>query len=159
RRAAFTLLLALLVLPRVSAQVTYDRLLRAADDARNWLTYNGNYSSNRYSQLRQITSDNVKYLEQKWTFQGNVMGNWEATPLVVDGVMYITQRPNDILALDAKSGRAFWMFRYNTPTDQKACCGSNNRGVGVLGERVFMGTLDAHLVAVDRNSGRLLWDT
>src|SRR5438046_1683399 len=76
RRAAVALLFALLLLPRVNAQVTYDRLLRAADDAKNWLTYNGNYASNRYSQLRQITPDNVKHLEQKWVFQGNVMGNW-----------------------------------------------------------------------------------
>jgi alcohol dehydrogenase (cytochrome c) len=159
RRAAIALLFALLLLPRLGAQVTSDRLLKAADDARNWITYNGNYTSNRYSQLRQITSENVKFLEQKWVFQGNVMGNWEATPLVDNGIMYVTQRPNDIIALDAKSGRAFWMYRYNTPTDQKACCGSNNRGVALLGDRVFMGTLDAHLVAVDKTTGRQLWDT
>jgi alcohol dehydrogenase (cytochrome c) len=159
RRAAVVLLFALLLLPRVSAQVTFDRLLHAADEAKNWITYNGNYSSNRFSQLRQITPENVKFLEQKWVFQGNVMGNWEATPLVDNGIMYLTQRPNDIIALDAKSGRAFWMYRYNTPADQKACCGSNNRGVAILGNRVFMGTLDAHLVAVDAATGRQLWDT
>src|SRR3954451_23356831 len=106
RRAAVALLFALLLLPRVNAQVTYDRLLRAADDAKNWLTYNGNYASHRYSQLRQITPDNVKHLEQKWVCQGTVMASWEATPLVDNGIMYVTQRPNDIIALDANSGRA-----------------------------------------------------
>jgi alcohol dehydrogenase (cytochrome c) len=160
RRILTALVGAALLVPGLPAQqVTADRLLRAAQEPQNWLTYNGNYTSNRYSLLRQIDTSNVRNLEQRWVFQGNVMGNWEATPLVVDGIMYVTQRPNDIVALDAKTGRAFWIYRYNTPADQRACCGSNNRGVAILGERVFMGTLDAHLVAVDAKTGRLLWNT
>ena len=108
-------------------------------------------------ELRQITVDNVKNLEQKWLYQAPVAGPWQATPLVVDGTMYVTQRPNDIVALDAKTGRAFWVYRHNTSPDQKACCGSNNRGVAIAGDTLFMGTLDARLVAVNARSGRLRW--
>ncbi len=160
RRSAGLTLLVLVValLPRLHAQVTYDQLVRAAQDPKNWLMYNGNYTSNRYTLLKQVDPDTVRNLEQKWVFQGNVIGNWEATPLVVNGVMYLTQRPNDVVALDAKTGRAFWIYRYNTPTDQKACCGANNRGVAILGDRLFMGTLDAHLVAIDAKLGRPLWN-
>jgi alcohol dehydrogenase (cytochrome c) len=159
RCAGLTLLtIVVVLLPRVHAQVTYDRLVRAAQEPKNWLMYNGNYTSNRYTLLKQVDPETVKNLEQKWVFQGNVIGNWEATPLVVDGIMYVTQRPNDVVALDAKSGRAFWIYRYNTPTDQKACCGANNRGVAMLGDRLFMGTLDAHLVAIDAKLGRPLWN-
>ena len=81
-----------------------------------------------------------------------------ATPLVVDGIMYLTQRPNDIVALDAATGRVFWVYRY-TNESVVACCGSNNRGVAILGELLYMGTLDAHLVAIDIRSGRRVWKT
>jgi alcohol dehydrogenase (cytochrome c) len=141
----------------VGAQVTSNRLLSAAKEPHNWLTYSGGYFSQRYSELRQIDTNNVKNLEQKWIYQAPVMGPWQATPLVVDGIMYVTQRPNDIVALDAKTGRAFWVYRHNTSPNQKACCGSNNRGVAILGDTLFMGTLDARLVAVNAKSGRLKW--
>ncbi len=140
------------------AQVTYERLLGAAKEAHNWLTYSGGYSSNRHSPLDQITPANVKNLEQKWVLQGNVVGTWQATPLVIDGVMYVTQRLNDVVALDAQSGRPYWMYRHNPPADQRACCGSNNRGVAVLGDLVYMGTLDAHLVAIDAKTGKKRWE-
>ena len=81
--------------------------------------------------------------------QGQVLGAWQSTPLVVDGIMYVTQRPNDVLALDAKTGRVFWQYRYTNSPDQRVCCGANNRGVAILGDTLFMGTLDAHLVAID----------
>jgi alcohol dehydrogenase (cytochrome c) len=142
---------------RLDAQVTYDRLLRAADEPQNWLTYGGTYFSQRYSLLKQIDTGNARNLESKWMYQAPVMGNWQATPLVVDGVMYITQRPNDVLALDAKTGRVFWSYRHNTSPDQKACCGSNNRGVAILGDTLFMGTLDAKLVALNARNGRPRW--
>jgi glucose dehydrogenase len=133
----------------VDAQVASDRLLKAASEPHNWLTYSGGYFSQRYSELRQITVENVKSLEQKWLYQAPVAGPWQATPLVVDGTMYLTQRPNDVVAIDAKTGRAFWVYRHNTAPDQKACCGANNRGVAIHGDRLFMGTLDAYLVALN----------
>jgi alcohol dehydrogenase (cytochrome c) len=159
RRFPFALTLALVCVLtfRLDAQVTFERLLKAAQEPQNWLTYSGSYMSNRYSTLKQIDPSNVKNLEQKWVLQNRVFGAWQATPLVVDGIMYVTQRPNDIIAADAKTGRVFWIYRHNTSPDQKACCGSNNRGVGILGDSVFMGTLDGYLVSVDSKTGKLNW--
>src|SRR5262252_7674712 len=108
------LALAALVTGGLHAQsgVTSDRLVNAAREPQNWLTYSGGYFSQRYSTLSQIDVTNVKNLELKWMYQGAVAGGWQTTPLVVDGVMYITQRPNDVLALDAKTGRAYWTYQH-----------------------------------------------
>jgi alcohol dehydrogenase (cytochrome c) len=140
------------------AQVTSDRLLRAAQEPQNWLTYSGGYASQRHSVLTQITPGNVRNLELKWILPNQVFGAWQSTPLVVDGIMYVTQRPNDVLAVDAKTGRVFWQYRYTVSPDARVCCGANNRGVAILGDMLYLGTLDAHLVAIDRTSGRSLWD-
>jgi alcohol dehydrogenase (cytochrome c) len=142
----------------IDAQVTSDRLLRAACEPQNWITYSGDYSGQRHSGLTQVTPGNVRNLELKWILPNQVFGAWQSTPLVVDGIMYVTQRPNDILALDAKTGRVFWQYRYANSPDARVCCGANNRGVAILGDTLYMGTLDAHLVAVDRITGRSLWD-
>jgi alcohol dehydrogenase (cytochrome c) len=142
----------------VGAQVTYQRLVNAASEPHNWLTYSGGYASHRYSSLSQITPENVRNLEQKWVLQASVIGTWQTTPLVVDGVMYVTQRLNDVVALDAQSGRPYWLYRYNPPADQRTCCGSNNRGVAVSDDLVYMGTLDAHLVAIDAKTGKKRWE-
>jgi alcohol dehydrogenase (cytochrome c) len=141
------------------AQVTTDRLLRAADEPRNWLTYSGNYAGHRHSPLRQITPANVANLETKWIFQNQVFGSWESSPIVLDGVMYLTQRPNDVIALDARTGRIFWIYKYPGASDYKVCCGANNRGLAMLGHTLFMGTLDAHLIAIDARNGRPVWNT
>ena len=130
-----------------------------AAQSANWTTYNGDYASHRYSTLAKITPANVKNLALSWVYQSPVAGSWEATPLVLDGVMYLTQRPNDVVALDAATGRVFWSYRYNNQEDPRVCCGANNRGLGVLGDSLFMGTLDASLVAIDRHNGHLLWKT
>ena len=141
------------------AQVSFERLKQATEEPHNWLTYSGNYSSDRYSDLDEITPENIAGLQQRWVYQTGVFGlSWESTPLVVDGVMYLTQRPNDVVALDARTGRVFWVYRYPTPPNHNACCGSNNRGVAVFGDKVFMATLDAHLVAIDATTGSLVWD-
>jgi alcohol dehydrogenase (cytochrome c) len=140
------------------AQVSYDRILKAAAEPQNWLTYGGTYSSQRYSGLTQITPANVAQLEQKWMLQDQVLGAWQSNPLVVDGVMYVTERPNDVMAVDAKTGRVYWLYRYTPAPEAKVCCGANNRGVGILGDTLYMGTLDAHLVAIDAKNGKPLWD-
>ena len=154
---AMSLTLAVVLSRPLVAQVTYGRLLDAAKEPHNWLTYSGGYFGHRYSGLRQVDTTNVKNLELKWIYQGAVMGNWQATPLVVDGVMYVSQRPNDVVALDAATGRAFWMYRHNTSPDHRACCGANNRGLAISGDTLYMGTLDARLVAIDTKSGRQRW--
>jgi len=140
------------------AQVTPERIERAGAEPQNWLTYGGGYDSKRYSTLNQITPGNVKNLEQKWVLQDQVFGAWESNPLVVDGIMYVTERPNDVIALDAKTGRVFWLYRYTPSPDARVCCGANNRGVAILGDTLFMGTLDAHLIALDAKNGRPLWN-
>jgi alcohol dehydrogenase (cytochrome c) len=154
--AISSLLLALSV--AIAGQVTSDRLLRAEDEPQNWITYSGGYAGQRHSLLTQITPGNVRNLELKWILPNQVFGAWQSTPIVVDGIMYVTQRPNDVLAVDAKTGRVFWQYRYTVSPDARVCCGANNRGVAILGDTLYMGTLDAHLVAIDRTTGRSLWD-
>ena len=158
-RVAFTgLLVAVTLAGRlVDAQVTTERLVRAADEPHNWLTYSGGYFSQRYSTLDQINRSNVRDLELKWILPNQVVGAWQATPLVVDGIMYVTQRPNDVLAVDAKTGSVFWLYRHTVSPDARVCCGSNNSGLAILGDTLFLATLDARLVAIDRISGRALW--
>ena len=158
RLVVAVMLLAGLPAADAAAQVTFDRLRAAAEEPENWLTYSGAYFSQRYSELDQVTPDNVGDLALQWVYQAPVAGPWQSSPVVVDGVMYLTQRPNDIVALDARTGRVFWVYSYPTPSDHRACCGANNRGVAILGDRVFMATLDAHVVALDAATGAELWD-
>ena len=157
--APYVLCLLCLFSYRLDGQVTSQRLVGAAQEAQNWLMYSGNYASTRYSLLDQITPANVKDLKLRWAYQSPVAGNWQSTPLVVDGVMYLTQRPNDVVALDAATGRAFWLYRYTPAPDRIVCCGANNRGLAILGDTLFMGTLDARLIAIDTKSGRPIWNT
>jgi alcohol dehydrogenase (cytochrome c) len=104
--AAFALLAAI-----ASGQVSSQRLLNADKEPQNWLMYSGNYSGLRYSSLDKITPANAGDLELKWIFQANSIQKMEASPLVVDGIMYATQPPNDVVALDAKTGRVFWIYQ------------------------------------------------
>ncbi len=157
KRYAWTILLALLTAP-VHAQIPYERILQAEDEPESWLTYNGSYMSQRYSRLTQIDQQNVGDLELRWLLQNQVFGAWQSTPIVADGVMYLTERPNSIMAVDPITGRVFWKYVHTPAENSLVCCGANNRGVAVLDDRVFMGTLDARLVAVDRVNGELLWD-
>ena len=154
---AWTILLALLAAP-LHAQISYERILQAEDEPESWLTYNGSYMSQRYSRLEQIDRDNVGDLELRWLLQNQVFGAWQSSPIVADGIMYLTERPNSIMAVDPITGRVFWKYVHTPAENALVCCGANNRGVAVLGDRVFMGTLDARLVAVDRINGELLWD-
>ncbi len=153
------LTLSVLAAASLSAQVSNDRLLHPDREPQNWLTYSGSYSSQRYSLLDQITPQNVKNLELQWVFQARSLEKFETTPLVVDGVMYMVEAPNHVYALDAKTGRPFWDYDYRPSRDARPCCGSVNRGVAILGDTLFMGTLDARLLALDAKSGRPLWKT
>jgi alcohol dehydrogenase (cytochrome c) len=153
-------LIALLAAGALAAagQVTYERLLNAEREPGNWLTYSGNYSGHRYSPLDEINRGNVTNLEMKWAYQMRSLHKLETTPIVVDGIMYATQPPNDVIALDARTGQPFWTYRRQIPDDVRVCCGQINRGVAILGDRLYMGTVDAHLVALDARSGRVIWD-
>lgn len=159
RKTLLVLCLVSVISSVLHAQVSFERLLRAADEPHNWLTYSGAYDSQRHSRLRQITPANIRNLEQKWVFQAQSLEKFETTPLVVDGIMYLTQAPNDVVALDARTGRVFWIYRYYPSPDARPCCGSVNRGLAILGDTLFLAALDAHLVALDARSGRPLWKT
>ena len=140
------------------AQVTFDRILRAEKEPQNWLTYSGSTQSQRYSLLTQITPSNVGNLKAQWAFQARSTEKFEATPLVVDGAMYLTQAPNDIVALDAATGEIKWLYSYSPSREARPCCGRVNRGVAILGNTLYMATIDAHLIAVNARTGELVWD-
>ena len=116
RRMLLSAMLSSVLVGGLSAQVTSVRLENTANEPQNWLTYSGNYFSQRYSELDQITPANIEDLSLQWVYQTGVFGPWQTTPVVVDGVMYLTQRPNDVVALDARTGRVFWIYRYPTPS-------------------------------------------
>ncbi len=141
------------------AQVTFDRLVRSQREPQNWLTYNGNLGSTHHSALDQITPLNVSTLDLKWVSQAQSLEKFEATPLVVDGVMYVSEPPNTVVAIDTRTGRPYWIYEHPMPETTYVCCGNINRGVAILGNTLFLGTLDAHLVAIDASTGRKKWET
>jgi len=141
-----------------NAQVSAECLRDSAREPQNWLTYNGSYASTHHSTLNQLRPDNVGRLELKWVWQANSLEKLEATPLIVDGVMYLTDPPNDVVAVDARTGRGFWRYRHELPAGVVPCCGRINRGLAILGNTLYMGTLDGRLVALDAGTGRKRWD-
>lgn len=152
--------------PPVASQVTYDRLLNARNEPHNWLTYYGGYDGKRHSLLDQINTDNVHRLRPAWTFQGAPGGlfagqstyAFETAPIVVDGVMYLSGWDSWVWALDARTGAELWRYKHEVPYDVSLCCGNVNRGVAVAQGKVFLATLNAHLVALDATTGQCIWD-
>ncbi|HYO84175.1 MAG TPA: PQQ-dependent dehydrogenase, methanol/ethanol family, partial [Bryobacteraceae bacterium] len=141
-----------------SAQLTYERLVNAAKEPQSWLTYWGDYSGVRHRELDQINVSNVANMRVEWIYQTGIRGAFETVPLVVDGVMYITAGDGLAMALDPKSGRELWRYKYSLDPEMRLCCGTVNRGLAMLGDRLFMATPDAHVVALDARDGKLLWD-
>jgi alcohol dehydrogenase (cytochrome c) len=127
-------------------------------DGSRWLTFGGNYTNQRHSPLTQITPANVIRLVPQWTFQTGTLGNFETTSLLRDNVLYVTGPQNVAWALDARTGRQIWRYRRELPESLTACCGLVNRGFGMLGDKLFMVTLDAHLLALDMKTGAIVWD-
>ena len=154
----YSAVLLLSVASALTAQVTFDRILNSSKEPQNWLTYSGDYSGHRFSTLDQINVDNVKSLVAKWVYQTGATGKFETTPLVVDGILYATAPDNRAFALDARAGRPIWLYQRQLPADIRPCCGRVNRGVAILGDKVFMGTLDAHMMALDAKTGNVVWD-
>src|SRR5438093_1546587 len=146
--------------PSVSHTSVTDRMLtNAAADARNWSSYGKDYSNTRYTSSKQIDTQNVGALVPRWVYQtGGPIGSFETTPLVVDGVMYLTTPFNHAIALDARTGRQVWRYEHKQGSNPIICCGPNNRGLAVAYGRVYMATLDAHLVALDQETGKVVWD-
>ena len=147
--------------PKLPA-VTSQDVLDGFKNPSRWLTFSGNYSGQRHSPLKQITPENVRRLVPQWTFQAEGMAigrGFEATPLIQDGIMYVSGTGNYAWAVDMRSGRQIWRYRRALPPGLTYGGGNPaNRGMAILGDRLFMGTLDAHLIALDRYSGEVLWD-
>mgnify|MGYP003323386572 FL=1 len=154
----------LVLATQAHAEVTYERLRNAARDTNNWLTYSGTYRSERFSALDQVNTDNVDDLKVIWAYQmqpainaGN--GLVETTPIVVDGIMYITEPPSTVTALDTRSGKLIWTWSPDMPAEVKHIGFPRvNRGVAVLDDAVYVGTLDARLVSLDAATGAVRWD-
>jgi PQQ-dependent dehydrogenase (methanol/ethanol family) len=138
--------------------VTQDMLDHAYGDSNNFLHTNGNYAQTRYYPARQINRDNVHNLEQAWVFETEVVESMETTPIVVNGIMYVTTSFNHVHALNAETGEQLWHFKHEMGPITTYCCGPNNRGVFPYGDKLYMGTLDAKLVALDAKTGKLVWE-
>jgi alcohol dehydrogenase (cytochrome c) len=152
--------------PPVVDSVNFERLLTAREESHNWLTYYGAYDGQRFSTLDQINTSNVDKLKPAWVFQHGPMGlmaahatyAFEATPIVVDGIMFISGWDGYVWALDATDGSLLWTYQHAVPLDTPLCCGNINRGVAVAQGKVFMATPDAHLIALNATNGKLVWD-
>ena len=139
--------------------VTQDLLNEAGHDGNNFLLTNGNYAQQRFYPNRQINRGNVSHLHPAWVFQTDIMESLETSPLVVNGVMYVTTAFDHVFALDARTGRQLWEYQQQLGPISTYCCGPNNRGVALYGDKVYLATLDAKLVALDAKTGKKLWQT
>src|SRR6478735_10065960 len=139
--------------------VTQDQLNAADKNAKNFLLTNVNYAQTRFHPARQIGRDNVKNLHVAWIFQTDVKESLETSPIVLDGVMYVTTSFSHVYALDPKTGAEIWHYKHKMGPVTTYCCGPNNRGVQVLGDLVYLGTLDSKLVALNAKTGDLVWQS
>jgi alcohol dehydrogenase (cytochrome c) len=139
--------------------VPFERILRSNQEPQNWLTYSGNLNSNRHSGLTQIGPENASNLVLKWVFQARSLDKHEVTPLVIDGVMYTIQSPNDVFALDAATGKTIWQYSHKPAEGTRnPCCGNLTRGVAILGDKLFLAGLDAKMIALEAKTGKELWN-
>ena len=139
--------------------LSFDRIRNSQAEPWNWLTYWGNYQGHHFSDLNQITKNNVGQLQARWAAQLPGPSVIESTPLVVDRVMYTSGSPGQVFALDAKSGLQIWNYQRKQKIVNPYQTNPFNRGVAVLNNRVFFGTLDSSLVALNANTGLPLWET
>jgi alcohol dehydrogenase (cytochrome c) len=152
--------------PDVTSGINYERILNARNEPQNWITYYGAYDGQRHSLLDQINTENVKDLKVAWIHQSSGTGliaatstyGFEATPLVVDGVMFVTGWDGWLWALNATTGEQLWRYKHAVPFDVALCCANVNRGCAVANGKVYMVTQNAHLVAIDATDGHLIWD-
>jgi PQQ-dependent dehydrogenase (methanol/ethanol family) len=143
--------------PAADFNVTWDRLKNPAAEPQNWLHYWGDLQGTHYSGLKSITPANVSKLAAQWTFQFGG-SNVEVTPLVADGLMFVTGPRDNAAALDARTGSPIWRYARPLPAFHANCTVSTNRGFAILGDRLYLGTLDAHLVSLEAKTGRVIFD-
>ncbi|MCS7025015.1 MAG: PQQ-dependent dehydrogenase, methanol/ethanol family [Bryobacteraceae bacterium] len=155
-RSAFAGLLA--AVPLFCQIVTWERIRDSDKEPWNWLTYSGNLNGQRYSKLDQIHTGNAAQLRPAWVYQMNGAHRQTASPVVIDGILYLSESPAEVLAIDGRTGRSLWSFSRPVPNDLRLCCGMPNRGVAVLGDRVYWASIDAYLIALDAKTGRKIWE-
>jgi alcohol dehydrogenase (cytochrome c) len=157
------LLLTIVPLLSFGQNVSYQRLLDADKEPQNWLMYNGDFASQRFSRLKQINKDTVANLRPAWIYEPSRTGFLQASPIVVDGIMYIVEVPDTVTALDARTGTKIWswtpVLKDKAPVGNGFGPGQTSRGVAILGDTLFIGTLDARLVALDAKTGAVRWDS
>src|SRR6476646_1460399 len=140
-----------------AANVTQAMLNNAAGDSKNFLATNGNYAQTRFHPADQITTANVKKLKVAWIFQTDIRESMETSPIIVNGVMYVTTSFDHLYALNAQTGEQLWHYKHEMGPITVYCCGPNNRGAAVAGDRVYLATLDAKLVALEAKTGKPVW--
>ncbi|MET0282742.1 MAG: PQQ-dependent dehydrogenase, methanol/ethanol family [Steroidobacteraceae bacterium] len=147
--------------PQGRAQVTAERLLDAANQPSDWLTYNGNYEEQRHSRLARVDTTNVKDLGLTWYADFDTRRGQESSPLVIDGVLYVTTAWSKLYAFDARNGQQLWKFDPQVPGEWavNACCDVVNRGAAAWNGKIFIGAIDGRLIAVDAASGQKVWET
>ena len=146
-------------LESAAQNVNYDEILHSASHPENWITYGGNYAAQRFSELKQINKTNVNQLKLRWVYQLRRTGIFESSPIVVDGMMYVTEPPTTVTALDVRTGRPVWRWTADLPKDLLTIgLFPTNRGVAILGDTVYVATIDAHLVALDAKTGNMRWN-
>lgn len=143
------------------ADVSWETLLAARSRTDDWLTYSGGLDGWRHSSLQQITPSNVSSLKLLWAHQFAAVGDepFEATPIIANKTIFTTEPPNTVVALDARSGREIWKYTRSLPKNLAICCGRVNRGLAILGNTLYLGTLDAKLMAIDAATGKIEWET
>ncbi len=138
--------------------VNNEHLLGAPSNPQQWLLYGGDYANHRHSPIDDITPENASNLKVAWAFPTGTSQQFEVSPTVYDGIMYVTTSYNRIFALDATTGEIYWRYDHQQPEDLRLCCGTVNRGAAIAGDLVLMATLDAKLIAFDRLTGEIAWD-
>ena len=139
--------------------VTNTLLNAASVPADSWLQYGGNYRNFRHSPIATLTPASVRNLHVAWALPSGTLGQFEASPVVYGGVLYVTTSYNRLFALDAKTGVILWRYDHPNGDNLRLCCGPPNRGVAIVGDLLLMGTLDAHLIAFARKTGEIVWNT
>jgi alcohol dehydrogenase (cytochrome c) len=146
-------------MPSNLGKVNQQMLNSAGQDKNNWLISNGDYAQTRYFPGNQLTAQNVGKLRPAFVFQTAVHESMETAPIVVNGIMFLTTSYNHVYAIDAVTGQQYWHYKQKLGPITTFCCGPNNRGVAIADDKLYMGTLDAKLVALDAKTGKMLWET
>lgn len=143
---------------KIRIDIAPEAILTASERPQEWLTYAGNYSGHRHSRLSQISKRNVRDLRVAWIAQLRATDRWlEASPIAAGGLVFVTESPGGVVALNARTGETVWQFRRPLPSNLLLCCGAVNRGVAILGDKIFVATLDSRLVAISATTGRMIW--